>query len=189
MTMRILRLMGIAGVLCVAGRSSSAQQLTDIHPGVRVRAIGDRVTNAGVHSFSMQGTVVAVDSQQIILHPQTKLAEDTVSLLGVRRLDLYQGQRSRRSMVLTGASLGAVIGLTAWFIAHQTVRPERQGILVDTPTGVQAREVSGPEPPIIHQIRNTIPLLIGAGGLIGAAIGPERWVRIPVPQSTFPQAR
>ena len=168
----------------------AAQHLADIQPGARVRASGDRATNDGVRRFSMIGIVTAIDSEQIILRPKLGLAaEDTVHLLGVRRLDLYQGMRSRRSMIATGAALGAVIGVAAWYIARQTVRPETINKLVDGPGGVQSRSVPGPDAPIIHQLRNGIPLEIGVGALIGALIGPEKWLPISVPQSVFSQPK
>jgi hypothetical protein len=173
--------MGVACALGVSRRYCAAQQLSDVHLGDRVRVSGDRVTNNGVERFSTTGVVVAADAEHMILHPQTKIAEDTVSLLGVRRLDLYKGRRSRLSMTLTGASLGAIAGITTWFIARQTLRPSNN----DVGTITNEADASA----TVRRYRNAIPVLIGAGALIGAVVGPEQWVRVPVPQSTFPQAR
>jgi len=179
--MRTLRLIGVICVVGAAGRPCIAQQLSDVHLGARVRVSGDRATNDGLQRFSTTGVVVAADSARLILQPQARISEDTVSLIGVRRLDLYKGRRSRLSMSLTGATLGGIAGVITWFIARQTLRPSHSG----------AGQISTEEDAsaVVRRYRNAIPLFVGTGALIGAVVGPEQWVRVPVPQSAFPQAR
>jgi hypothetical protein len=157
--------------------------------GARLRATGDQATNDGVRRFSVRGTYVSSDSAHLVLRSDGPLANvDTVVLFGVRRLDLFEGHRSRSSMVVTGATLGAIAGTGLWWFAHQVVRP---GSFTDTDPNdpAKVRTVSEPLPPIIHQMRNAIPVFIGAGAVIGLTIGDERWVRIAVPQSVFSQTR
>lgn len=156
--------------------TSRGQSLANIPAGARLRVNGDRATNEGIRRFSVRGTLVAVDSTHVVLQldpPST--TRDSIPLFGVRHLELFQGQRSRTSMVLTGLGLGALTGTALWWFIHQTASPERGSGQASSP--------------IIDYARNSIPVFIGAGGLVGLTIGQERWLRVSVPQSVFSNSR
>ena len=175
--------------LSVSSGQARAQSMADVVAGVHVRANGDRATNDGIRRFSVAGTVVSADSGRIILRTNDQLT-DTVSLLGIRRLDLFQGVRSRGEMVTTGAVTGGVIGVGVWLLARQTVRPTTSSTTdIDNSGKVVVKETSSPVPTIVHALRNSIPLFVATGAGVGLLIGPEHWVRIAVPESVFPQAR
>src|SRR5262245_12714366 len=156
--------------------TSRGQSLASIPAGATLRVYGDRATNEGIRRFSVRGTLIALDSTHVVLQLEPPLTtRDSIPLFGVRRLEVFQGRRSRTSMVLTGLGLGALTGTGLWWFVHQTARPERG---------------SGPPiPPIIDNMRNSIPVFIAVGGLVGLTIGPEHWIRISVPQSVFPDSR
>jgi hypothetical protein len=152
-----------------------------------VRANGDRATNDGIRRFSVRGTVVSTDSTHVVLRTSTGLL-DTVSVFGLRRLEQLVGERSRSGMVWKGALGGAVVGVGTWWLLHQTDRPKRRFQCLDDPC-TQFRDLTGVTPPFVNHMRNAIPLFIVAGGLAGASIGRERWIKVSIPVSVFPQAR
>jgi hypothetical protein len=133
--------------------------------------------------------LIAKDSVHLVLRGGPPLnTVDTVVLFGVRRLDRFDGYRSRKSMVLTGTGLGLIAGVGLWWCAHQTVRPSVD-IVPDPNTPGKVVYQSSPMPSIIHQLRNAIPVFAGAGALIGLTIGREHWTPILVPQSVFVRPR
>ncbi len=158
--------------------------------GARVRVIEDRPTADGIRQRALVGTVSSADSARIILLGGATSTLDTVSLLGIRRLDLFQGTRSRGNMVATGATVGAIGGFVVWIIARSALRPTHYSTTVQVPGGgtrvVQLETTEGRD---ARRMRNAIPLVAGIGAVVGSLIGVEHWVRIPDPQSVFPQAR
>jgi hypothetical protein len=176
--------------LLAANRPCGAQRAADLVAGARVRVDVDRATNDGIRRYFLAGSVVAADSERIVLRTERQsAAPDTVLLFGVRRLEAFQGLRSRRGMVATGALVGGIAATVAWVSAKQMVRPIRRSVEISGSSPIKYRTVSEPVPSIVHALRNAIPFSIAGGALVGGIIGRERWTRIPVPESTFPQAR
>jgi hypothetical protein len=176
-----------AGVFALVCRSASSQTLDGLTAGARVRASGEGATNDGIRRFAVRGTVVSADSAHVVVRRDgTPAAVDTIVLFGVRRFELFQGHRSRASMVATGVTTGAVVGVGAWLFARATIRPTGE---VNVDNSGRAVTTSSPVPTIVHSLRNAIPGFMVLGGLVALGIGDEQWARIPVPQSVYPQAR
>src|SRR5438094_688149 len=120
------------------------------------------------------------DSTRLVVRNERSRGVDTISLLGVRRLDVFAGLRSR-SMVMTGAGTGAAIGTLAALFAQVMVRSDRVKWL-DTTLVVKT-----PTPSIVKVARWSAPALTLAGAIAGAVVGREHWIRVPVKISVFPQ--
>lgn len=73
----------------------------------------------------MRGTIVALDSNFYIERSVDRAATiDTVSFIGIRRLEKFDGLRSRKTMVWTGAFTGAIVATTSWLVARSTARTD-----------------------------------------------------------------
>lgn len=164
----------LVGAIAPAGAQSPAA----LTVGARVRVQGDRATNDGVRRFQSNGVVVALDSAHLVLQPSPSLsAPDTIAFVGVRRLDVFAGTRSRSRSIWTGAVVGTVASTALWLVGKQTMR-------VEEPLDPNPR----PLPPVVQKFRNAIPIAAVGGALIGAVIGVDHWVHVQVPGSVFPQA-
>ena len=165
-------------LLTLLSAPSRAQKVTGLSAGATVRLTGDRATNDGVKRFSMRGTMLSVDSAHIVIQPE-HAPLDTIALLGLRRLERFDGLRSRRSMIVTGAVSGAVIGVAGWLAGRQfqgsALVPDDNGVMRE----VYARRLT----------RYGMVVLPVSGAFLGAVIGRERWTRIGVPMSEFAGAR
>jgi hypothetical protein len=162
-----------------------AQRLTDLPAGARVRTSGDRATNDGIQHFRLAGLLVAVDTVHLAMRrdDDASSAVDTIALLGVHRLEVFRGLRSRRDMIVTGAMIGGAAGVIAWLVGRQTIGSAKTSTGLDDNGDLQSHRT------LVETIRISIPLTFVAGGLLGALLGREHWERVPVPWSEFPGAR
>lgn len=159
----------------------AAQKLTGLAAGATVRVIADRATNNGIRRLTTRGAVMGGDSTRLVLQSAGSPASDTIALVGVRRLERLEGLRSRSSMVKNGVLAGAGVGTALWFAVRQLAGSDRGDYDAN---GVYHKE-SMPR-------RITRYGLIGlpvTGLILGATIGREHWVRVPVPMSEFTTAR
>jgi hypothetical protein len=83
--------------------------------------------------------------------------------------------RSRRDMVATGALYGGFVTTAVWLITRELLKGDGG--------------VTLPQPAFVRQSRNAIPFVTLAGAAAGFMVSRERWVRIPVTTSMFPEAR
>ena len=163
----------------------TAQGIGDLSLGARVRASGDRTTNDGIRRFHVSGRLVSKDSNSLVIQRNDTpgVPADTVSLFGVRHLEVFRGLRSRRRMIVTGLAVGGVTGVIVWLAGRQFIGSDKSATVIDGAGNAKAGRS------VVESARLSIPLLVGAGGLIGALIGPEHWERVHVPSSVFPEAR
>jgi hypothetical protein len=172
------RFVAICGFSILIGpQAVAAQQVQGLTAGVRIRMTGERVTDAGVRRFAESGSFMSADSHYLILRTDSPPRSiDTVFLEGVHRLELFNGLRSRKDMTIAGATVGTIAGTAMWLFARSVIRPTvvQDGRNPNT-------SISSPVPPVVHQLRNAIPIVAGAGALAGVLVGQEKWIVVSLP--------
>lgn len=179
-------------LVVVSTSVATAQSISGLVSGMQVHVRGDRATNEGARHFTTSGIVASADSTRIVLRSdRTDARLDTIALVGVRRLDVFDGRRPRRDRVLIGGATAGLVATGAWFLARQTLQPESYDeTIFDRATDRSVTiHVTGPAPVLVKRLRNSIPVAAVVGGLLGSVIGAEKRERIPIPQSVFSEAR
>ncbi len=181
---RVVRIAAVA-ILASSPTVAVAQRLADLPAGARVRTFGDRATNDGIQHFRLTGLLVAIDSVHLTMMGDAgnPTLVDTIAVIGIHRLEVFRGLRSRRDMVLTGAAMGGATGVIAWLVGRQLIGSAKSA------TGFDSNGDPKNTRTVVESLRISIPLTFVAGGFLGAVIGREHWERVPVPSSEFPGAR
>lgn len=183
-------LLSVVLLIALQNDRAAAQSVESLPVGVQVRVSGDRATNEGIRYFALRGALLSSDSSRIeIRHDRSGLAlVDTIALAGVRRLQMLAGIRPRGRRMAIGSATAGLLALTGWLLARQALERESYDVIIVGPQPVTTR-VTGDRPALVGQLRVAIPIAVIAGGLIGSAIGREKWVRVSVPRSEYPEAR
>jgi len=145
-----------------AGAQSSRRQAPVVTQGARIRLMlsADEGRRTGRNMVS--GSLVSGDSSRVIIMRRDGSRADTIPTFTIDDVELYTGQRSRRTMIIGGSAVGA--GASALIYAvDRFSRAHRCG--------------AGGTCPLLPSGQYAIPIAVGA--VFGATFSASRWVRVP----------
>jgi hypothetical protein len=169
LTVRTAALASLFATIALFATSAQAQRgQSDERPvanGARVRLHLSRDEARLTGREMLSGTLVSTDGQRAIVARPGAASPDTVATFTVDEFEVYDGQRSRRRMIVAGAAAGAGASLIVYAVeqSNQSRRCKRN-----------------PDPDckrFISPAAYGAPVAVGA--LFGATFSSTRWRNVP----------
>lgn len=146
-----------------AHAQSSTRELPVLARGSRVRLLLSADEGRRTGRSLVSGLLVSGDSARVVIMRRDGLRADTIPTFTIDDVELYTGERSRRSMIIGGALAGAgASGLI--YAVDRFSRGHRCGSSADCP-------------PLLPAGYYAIPVTVGA--VFGATFSASRWIAVP----------
>jgi hypothetical protein len=178
----------VAVAIAVFPFVSHAQNAVTLAAETRVRASGLEVTDRGERLYRVEGSIAGGDSSRLVLRVDGRTRPDTLPYFMMHRLDVRQGQTSRRKLVLGGLAIGGAAGLALWGITMVVPTAEKSSSTTIGPDGtphvVTERETGNRRVALL-----SIPVLSLTGLTIGALMSNDNWVPVSIPGVRATNAR